>query len=63
MLLCFAVVLVQLTHIQFGEAKKLADSGQNPKNATLKYNNDRGLILAADGTVLDSPFGHRRDRR
>ncbi len=51
-LLCFAVVMVQLTHIQFGEAKKLADSSSNPKNATLKYNNDRGYILAADGTVL-----------
>ena len=52
MLLCFAVVLVQLTHIQFGEAKRLADSSNNPKNTTLKYDNERGLILAADGTVL-----------
>ncbi len=44
--------MVQLTHIQFGEAKKLADSSNNPKNATLKYDNYRGYILAADGTVL-----------
>ena len=51
-LLCFAVVMVQLTHIQFGEANKLANSANNPKNATLKYENYRGYILAADGTVL-----------
>jgi penicillin-binding protein A len=52
MLLCFAVVLVQLTHIQFGEAKKLADSPDNPKNFAAKYDNQRGYILAADGTIL-----------
>ncbi len=67
-LLCFAVILVQLTHIQFGEAKKLADSANNPKNFATKYDNQRGYILAADGTVLaksvrapsDSPQKYER---
>jgi penicillin-binding protein A len=52
MLLCFAEILGQLTHIQFGEAKNLADSSNDPKNFAAKYDNQRGYILASDGTVL-----------
>jgi penicillin-binding protein A len=49
---CFALVLVQLTNIQFRRASALATSAQNPINQAVDLNNVRGDILAADGTVL-----------
>lgn len=52
LILCFAVLLIQLTNVQFGEAKKLSDSPRNPVNVAQKYQNYRGEVLAADGTLL-----------
>jgi penicillin-binding protein A len=52
MLICFALVVVQLVNIQFRQAKALANSPYNPRIIALKFNNRRGTITAADGTVL-----------
>src|SRR5271154_2486973 len=52
LILCFGLVLVQLTNIQFRKASALAQSGDNPVNRAPNFDNDRGEIFAADGTVL-----------
>ncbi|MGO8859634.1 MAG: penicillin-binding transpeptidase domain-containing protein [Acidimicrobiales bacterium] len=52
MVVCFGLVIVQLVNIQFVKAHQLASSPNNPRVAVLKYNNPRGTIYAADGTVL-----------
>jgi peptidoglycan glycosyltransferase len=52
MLLCFALVMVQLVNIQFREAPALRASIYNPRNQNLKFDNQRGNIYAADGTLL-----------
>ncbi|MGP0029153.1 MAG: penicillin-binding transpeptidase domain-containing protein [Acidimicrobiales bacterium] len=52
MLLCFALVVVQLVNIQYRKASALADSPYNPRVASEKYNNLRGTIYASDGTIL-----------
>jgi len=52
LVLCFALVIVQLINIQFRQASALANSPDNPRIAATKYNNQRGLIMAADGTIL-----------
>jgi penicillin-binding protein A len=52
MIICFALVLVQLVNIQFRKASALANSPNNPKIAAKKYDNLRGTIALADGTVL-----------
>ena len=52
MVLCFALIIVQLANIQFGKAHKLATSPYNPRVALLKYDNQRGIIYAADGTTV-----------
>jgi peptidoglycan glycosyltransferase len=52
MVACFGLVVVQLVNIQFGKAKQLATSPDNPRVVSQEYANDRGTILAADGTVL-----------
>jgi peptidoglycan glycosyltransferase len=52
MLICFALVLVQLMNIQFRKASALANSPNNPQIAAKKFDNLRGTISLADGTVL-----------
>ena len=52
MLVCFALVIVQLANIQFRQAGALADSPYNPRVAEKVYDNQRGVITASDGTVL-----------
>jgi peptidoglycan glycosyltransferase len=52
MILVFGLVLAQLVNIQFRKASALAGSPDNPRNAQLHLANNRGAILAADGTVL-----------
>jgi peptidoglycan glycosyltransferase len=48
----FALILGQLVNVQFLRARTLADDPQNPRLAALHYDNLRGPIYAADGTVL-----------
>ncbi len=52
LILCFSLVLVQLTHLQVLQAGQLSASPGNPRNAEKNLDNDRGAILAADGTIL-----------
>jgi peptidoglycan glycosyltransferase len=52
MLICFALVIVQLVNIQFRRASALANSPVNPRIIALRFDNDRGEITAYDGTVL-----------
>ncbi len=52
LLACFALIVVQLVNIQFRKAPALAGSPNNPRVAAKKFNNLRGTIYAADGTVL-----------
>ncbi len=51
-ILCFGLVIVQLANIQFNRASALAHSASNPVNQVVSFDNQRGEILAADGTVL-----------
>src|ERR1022692_201055 len=52
LILCFGLVIVQLTNIQFRKASALSTSPSNPVNRVPDFNNQRGEIFAADGTVL-----------
>jgi penicillin-binding protein A len=52
LVLCFAGVLAQLVNIQLREATGLNSASANPRISSKQYDNDRGLILAADGEVL-----------
>jgi peptidoglycan glycosyltransferase len=52
MLLCFALVIVQLINIQFRRASTLANSPYNPRVAVKRFDNMRGTIYASDGQVL-----------
>ena len=52
LILCFGLVIAQLTNIQFHRANALANSADNPVNHVVNYDNQRGTIFAADGTVL-----------
>ena len=52
LIVCFGLILVQLTNIQFHRAAALKASTYNPRNSSARYDNLRGDILAADGTVL-----------
>jgi peptidoglycan glycosyltransferase len=52
MLLCFGLVVVQLVNIQFFRAKALANSPYNPRVASQKFDNQRGTIYAANGSIL-----------
>ncbi|HVX20333.1 MAG TPA: penicillin-binding transpeptidase domain-containing protein [Acidimicrobiales bacterium] len=49
---CFVVVLVQLVNVQVRQASSLNAAATNPRNAARRDDNDRGIIRAADGTVL-----------
>jgi peptidoglycan glycosyltransferase len=50
--LCFGLVIAQLVNIQLRRANALNASPQNPRVASLRYDNVRGDILASDGEVL-----------
>jgi peptidoglycan glycosyltransferase len=52
MLLCFALVVVQLVNVQFVRAKALATSSYNPRVQAKEFDNLRGDIYASDGTIL-----------
>lgn len=52
LVVCFTLVLLQLVNIQFRKGPALADSPNNPRNQQQRYQNQRGLILAADGSIL-----------
>ncbi len=52
LILCFGLVIVQLTNIQFRQASVLATSKDNPVNRAPDFDNARGVIFAANGTLL-----------
>jgi peptidoglycan glycosyltransferase len=52
MVVCLGLVVVQLVNIQLVKGKQLQTSPDNPRIASQRFNNPRGLITAADGTVL-----------
>jgi peptidoglycan glycosyltransferase len=52
MVACLGLVVVQLVNIQLVRAKALQTSQYNPRISSQRFNNARGEILAADGTVL-----------
>jgi penicillin-binding protein A len=52
MVLCLGLVVAQLVNIQLVKAKQLQSSPFNPRVASQQYDNPRGTIEAADGTVL-----------
>jgi len=49
---CFGLVIVQLTNIQYRRASALSTSPDNPVNRIPNFDNDRGDIFAANGTLL-----------
>jgi peptidoglycan glycosyltransferase len=52
MVLCFALLIVQLVNIQYRRAPALASSLYNPRVAAVRFDNLRGTITASDGTLL-----------
>lgn len=52
MLLCFAVLFVQLNNIQVAKAHQYATAKGNPRITGTVAQDPRGIIQAADGTVL-----------
>ncbi|HEX3795485.1 MAG TPA: penicillin-binding transpeptidase domain-containing protein [Acidimicrobiales bacterium] len=52
LLICFALVIVQLANIQFRRANALSNDPNNPAVSSKQYANKRGTITASDGTVL-----------
>lgn len=52
MVVCFALILVQLVNVQYRQAPALRSSPDNPRNFGTEHDNMRGDILAANGTVL-----------
>lgn len=52
LILCFGLVIVQLTNIQFHRASALSHSPNNPVNHVVNYDNQRGEIFAANGQLL-----------
>jgi peptidoglycan glycosyltransferase len=52
LILCFALVLIQLTNLQFRRAHQLASASANPRNQSKILDNARGDIVAADGSIL-----------
>ncbi len=52
LILCFTLILLQLVNIQVRQASSLNASSENPRNITKQYDNNRGMIRAANGAVL-----------
>src|SRR5262249_15146278 len=61
MILCFTLVVLQLANIQFRRASALNSDPKNPRNIAVQYDNQRGNILAADGSVLADSKGIKPD--
>jgi penicillin-binding protein A len=49
---CFGLVVLQLVNVQFRQASALNASQYNGRITSTRLDNERGLILAATGTVL-----------
>jgi penicillin-binding protein A len=52
LILCFALVILQLVNVQFRQASALNSSTKNPRNSATRLDNQRGLILAATGSKI-----------
>jgi penicillin-binding protein A len=52
MTVCFCLVIIQLVNVQFLRAPALRASPFNPRNIAKIFNNQRGDIYAANGTLL-----------
>ncbi len=52
LILCLTLILLQLVNIQVRQASSLNASANNPRNIAKQYNNNRGVIRAANGAVL-----------
>jgi peptidoglycan glycosyltransferase len=52
MIIAFSLVIVQLVNIQFLKAPSLNSASGNPRNLGQVFDNQRGYIFAADGSVL-----------
>jgi penicillin-binding protein A len=52
LILCFTLILLQLVNIQVRQASSLNAKTTNPRNAARQYDNDRGVIRAANGAIL-----------
>jgi len=52
LILCFALVILQLVNVQFREASAIAKTPDNPHVTSTRFDNQRGLILAATGKVV-----------
>jgi peptidoglycan glycosyltransferase len=70
LLLCFVALVVQLSVIQVAKAHAYANAPGNPRVTDVVTNDPRGVIEAADGTVLaesvpapkGNPFGYKYER-
>ncbi len=51
-IVAFSLLMAQLVNVQFRMAPQLVSSPSNPRNEVLAFDNQRGYILAADGSVL-----------
>jgi len=52
LMLCFALLVLQLVNIQVRQAPGLNATPRNPRNAAARFDNQRGDILAANGLLL-----------
>ena len=52
LIVCFTLILLQLLNIQFRQASALNATGSNPRHNATRFDNNRGLILAATGQLL-----------
>ncbi|HMK99110.1 MAG TPA: hypothetical protein VK428_02875, partial [Acidimicrobiales bacterium] len=50
--LCFVAVFLQLNNLQVLQANKLANSSRNPAVIAARYDQRRGDITSAEGTIL-----------
>jgi peptidoglycan glycosyltransferase len=67
LLICYAVLFVQLNILQVGQSKELDADSRNTRQATRDFNKPRGQIVSADGVVLaenvpstDSKYKYQR---
>lgn len=52
MVICLALIIVQVVNIQLVKGPGLRTSQYNPRNQVKVYDNNRGSIYASDGTLL-----------
>jgi peptidoglycan glycosyltransferase len=67
LVLCFALIIVQLANLQFHRSTALATSPYNPRISAHRFDNLRGSITASDGTILaqsvpatSGPYNYQR---